>query len=226
MAGVTILGATGSIGVNTLDVISQHKDRFKIIALTAKSNTEALSRQCLEWNPLYAVMIDENAADQLQDILKSNGCDTKVLSGVDGLITVASLEETDYVMAAIVGAAGLLPTLAAAKGGKRILLANKESLVMSGKLFIDTVRKHNAELLPIDSEHNAIFQCMPEDFQDGLVNKGVKRILLTASGGPFRTTPLNELHIRDWKSLKHAGYLTLHPNTFRSSCIRKVSYTH
>ena len=162
--------------------------------MTAKSNTEALSRQCLEWNPLYAVMIDENAADQLQDILKSNGCDTKVLSGVDGLITVASLEETDYVIAAIVGAAGLLPTLAAAKGGKRILLANKESLVMSGKLFIDTVRKHNAELLPIDSEHNAIFQCMPEDFQDGLVNKGVKRILLTASGGPFRTTPLNELH--------------------------------
>jgi 1-deoxy-D-xylulose-5-phosphate reductoisomerase len=194
MAGVTILGSTGSIGVNTMDVISQHKDRFKIIALTAKSNTEILSRQCLEWNPLYAVMIDENAADQLQDILKSNGCDTKVLSGVDGLITVASLEETDYVMAAIVGAAGLLPTLAAAKGGKRILLANKESLVMSGKLFIDTVRKHNAELLPIDSEHNAIFQCMPEDFQDGLVNKGVKRILLTASGGPFRTTPLNELH--------------------------------
>ncbi|MBI4005089.1 MAG: 1-deoxy-D-xylulose-5-phosphate reductoisomerase [Gammaproteobacteria bacterium] len=192
MIGVTILGATGSIGVNTLDVISQHRDRFSVVALTANRNVESLAKQCLDWSPRYAVMADESCAGQLQKIL--HGKSTEVLAGPEGLQHVAEIEETDYVMAAIVGAAGLLPTLAAAKSGKRILLANKESLVMSGQIFIDAVREHQAELLPIDSEHNAIFQCMPSAFNNGLKESGVNRILLTASGGPFRTTPLNELH--------------------------------
>src|SRR3972149_6741667 len=156
MPNVTILGATGSVGVNTLDVISQHQDRYKVFALTANSNVE-------------------------------------VLAGLAGHEYVARHAETDYDMAAIVGAAGLLPTLAAARAGKRVLLANKEALVMSGRLFMDAIRDHHAELLPIDSEHNAIFQCMPADISKGLEKSGVKRILITASGGPFRTTPLQEL---------------------------------
>ena len=193
MIGLTILGATGSIGVNTLNVVSQHRDRFEVIALTANHNVELLSQQCLEWLPQYAVMADPASADKLQSTLANKNLSTQVMVGTDGLQKVASLDETDYVIAAIVGAAGLLPTLAAAQAGKRILLANKESLVMSGKLFIDAVRDNNAELLPIDSEHNAIFQCLPLNFRDGLEQTGVSRILLTASGGPFRTTPLNEL---------------------------------
>ena len=194
MIGVTILGATGSIGVNTLDVISRHRDRFSVIALTANRNVKSLAQQCLDWLPRYAVMADESCAERLQKILQDKGADTEVLAGSEGLQLVARHKETDYVMAAIVGAAGLLPTLAAAEAGKRILLANKESLVMSGQLFIDAVREHQAELLPIDSEHNAIFQCMPSAFKEGFKKSGVSRILLTASGGPFRTTPLNELH--------------------------------
>src|SRR5690606_32551221 len=146
-----------------------------------------------EWKPLYAVMADEISANKLQEQLHKEGIETEVLSGLDGLKYVSGHRNTDYVMAAIVGAAGLLPTLAAARAGKRVMLANKEALVMSGQLFMDAVRDNNAELLPIDSEHNAIFQCMPVDFSKGLEKSGVKRILLTASGGPFRTTPLNEL---------------------------------
>jgi len=138
-------------------------------------------------------MCNADSAEQLQQKLKSAACDTQVLSGVEGLETVASLAQTDYVMAAIVGAAGLLPTLAAARAGKRVLLANKEALVMSGHLFMEEIRQHQAELLPIDSEHNAIFQCMPRDFTRGFAQTGVEKILLTASGGPFRTTPLDEL---------------------------------
>lgn len=194
MKGITILGATGSIGVNTLDVLSRHRDQFEVIALTANKNVELLTRQCLDWTPQYAVMADQDAAEKLQLELQQKGISTEVLFGTDGLQKVASLDQTDYVMAAIVGAAGLLPTLAAARAGKRVLLANKESLVMSGQLFIDAVRENNAELLPIDSEHNAIFQCMPLNYQDGLEQSGVKRILLTASGGPFRTTPLHQLN--------------------------------
>lgn len=191
--GVTILGSTGTIGVNTLDVLSRHAHDYHVVALTANTGIERLYQQCIEYKPQYAAMVDENSATQLAERLKQAGCDTHVLNGIEGLEFVAGLEQVDYVMAAIVGAAGLLPTLAAARAGKRILLANKEALVMSGAIFMDEVRKHHAELLPIDSEHNAIFQCMPNDFSKGLENTGVNKILLTASGGPFRTTPLDQL---------------------------------
>lgn len=193
MKGVTVLGATGSIGVSTLDVISRHPDRFRVVALTANTQVERLYEQSIKFTPEFAVMADQNSAEQLANKLKQAGSETQVLSGVENLEQVAALPQTDYVMAAIVGAAGLLPTLAAARAGKRILLANKEALVMSGKLFMDEVSKHKAELLPIDSEHNAIFQCMPEKFEAGLDKVGVRRILLTASGGPFRTKSLSDL---------------------------------
>lgn len=193
MKGITVLGATGSIGVSTLDVLARHPLRYRVVALTANRQVERLLEQCLAHRPRYAVMVDEAAAERLAAGLRDKGCDTEVLSGVDGLEKVASLPEVDYVMAAIVGAAGLPPTLAAARHGKRVLLANKEALVMSGRLFMDEVRKHGAELLPIDSEHNAIFQCMPSHFEQGLAAVGVRRILLTASGGPFRNTPLAAL---------------------------------
>jgi len=194
MIGITILGSTGSIGVNTLDVISQHSDKYQVFALTANKGVERLVEQCEQWHPTYAVMADADSAEQLRANLKSNAGDVEVLAGEIGLQQVASHKDTDYVMAAIVGAAGLLPTLAAAKAGKRVLLANKESLVISGQIFMDTVRENGAELLPIDSEHNAIFQCMPDNFTEGLSFNGVERILLTASGGPFRTKSLSELH--------------------------------
>lgn len=193
MIGVTILGSTGSIGLSTLDVISRHRDLFEPVALTANTNVRGLLEQCLEWRPRYAVMTDFEAAGRLRDALQGKAPDIEVLSGQEGLQEVAGCSETDYVMAAIVGAAGLLPTLAAARNGKRVLLANKEALVMSGKLFMDAVRENGAQLLPIDSEHNAIFQCMPGDFNNGLEQAGVTRILLTASGGPFLTKPLREL---------------------------------
>jgi 1-deoxy-D-xylulose-5-phosphate reductoisomerase len=193
MIGLTLLGATGSIGLSTLDVVSRHKDKYEIVALTANRNIELLAEQCEVWNPKYAVVADHDLAESLRTTLSNKGLESEVLSGVEGLQRVAALPEVDYVMAAIVGAAGLLPTLAAAKAGKRVLLANKESLVMSGKLFMDSIHESGAELLPIDSEHNAIFQSMPANFNDGLPETGVKKILLTASGGPFRTTPLDEL---------------------------------
>ncbi len=193
MIGLTLLGATGSIGLSTLDVVSRHKDKYEIVALTANRNIELLAEQCETWKPKYAVIAEHDLAESLRTTLTSKGIDTEVLSGSEGLQYVAALPEAHYVMAAIVGAAGLLPTLAAAKAGKRVLLANKESLVMSGKLFMDTIHDSGAELLPIDSEHNAIFQSMPANFKDGLSETGVEKILLTASGGPFRTTPLDEL---------------------------------
>jgi 1-deoxy-D-xylulose-5-phosphate reductoisomerase len=193
MKGITVLGSTGSIGVNTLDVIQRHPDRYEVKALTANTNVDVLLEQCIKHKPEYAVMVDADSASKLQTELKNKAPDVNVLSGVDGLLKVVELADVDYVMAAIVGAAGLLPTLGAAKAGKRVLLANKEALVMSGKLFMDTVQENNAELLPIDSEHNAIFQCMPIDYSKGLDNVGVKKILLTASGGPFRITPLEQL---------------------------------
>jgi len=193
MIGLTLLGATGSIGLSTLDVVSRHKDKYEIVALTANRNIELLAEQCETWKPKYAVIAEYDLAESLRTTLTSKGIDTEVLSGSEGLQYVAALPEAHYVMAAIVGAAGLLPTLAAAKAGKRVLLANKESLVMSGKLFMDTIYESGAELLPIDSEHNAIFQSMPANFKDGLSETGVEKILLTASGGPFRTTPLDEL---------------------------------
>lgn len=189
MKNVTVLGSTGSIGVNTLDVIARHPDKYSVKALTAHTNIEVLSGQCIRHQPEYAVMVDDDAADKLEKILRDQAPDVKILSGVDSLTGVVKTDDVDYVMAAIVGAAGLLPTLAAANAGKRVLLANKEALVMSGKLFMDSVQNNNAELLPIDSEHNAIFQCMPYDYRKDFNKAGVKKILLTASGGPFRTIP-------------------------------------
>lgn len=193
MIGVTILGATGSIGRSTLDVLGRHRDRYRVVALSANGQVDKLYEQCLEHRPAYAVMADATAAQKLAERLRVSAPDITVLSGVEGLEHVAALPEADYVMAAIVGAAGLTPTLAAARAGKRVLLANKEALVMSGRLFMEAVQQNNAVLLPIDSEHNAIFQCMPKGFADGFERVGVRRILLTASGGPFRTTPLEQL---------------------------------
>jgi len=193
MKGITVLGSTGSIGVNTLDVISRHADKYMIKALTANTNVDVIREQCIKHQPEFAVMVDEDSALRLEQELKTQAPDITVLSGADGLQKVVTLADVDYVMAAIVGAAGLLPTLKAAEAGKRVLLANKEALVMSGKLFMDTVQENNAELLPIDSEHNAICQCMPTDFSNEFEKLGVKKILLTASGGPFRTTPIEHL---------------------------------
>ena len=193
MKGVTILGSTGTIGVNTLDVLARYPDKYRVVALSANKDVERLAEQCLKWRPQYAVMADKNSARRLQERLGRDGKAIQVLAGSEGLVEIAGLDEVDCVMAAIVGAAGLLPSLAAARAGKRVLLANKEALVMSGRLFMDAVTENRAELLPIDSEHNAIFQCMPADFQRGLERAGVTRILLTASGGPFRTWPVKDL---------------------------------
>ena len=193
MKGICILGATGSIGVNTLDVVARHPDKYKIVALSANGQVDRLVEQCEQYQPEYAVMANGKAAEELEKVLKNKNSSVQVLSGTEGLEKIASLPQVDYVMAAIVGAAGLKPTLAAARAGKRILLANKEALVMSGQIFMDEVKKNNAELLPIDSEHNAIFQCLPEDYEKGLAESGITKILLTGSGGPFRTKALNEL---------------------------------
>lgn len=192
-SGVTILGATGSIGLSTLDVIQRHADRYRLHAVTANDRVEEMVAICKEHLPQFAVMAQESAAQQLQDQLAAEGLDIRVLAGVEGLLQVAKDEQAPIVMAAIVGAAGLLPTLAAVESGKRVLLANKESLVMAGAIFMEAVARHKAELLPIDSEHNAIFQCLPPDHLRGLEQIGVRKILLTGSGGPFRTTPIEEL---------------------------------
>ena len=196
MSGIThltILGSTGSIGISTLDVVARHPDRFRVLALTAHSKADNLFEQCLSFKPRYAVLLDEAAAAQLSQKIAAAGLDTEVLCGIEALEFVSSLPEVDAVMAAIVGAAGLRPTLAAARAGKKILLANKETLVMAGRIFMDAVRLHGATLLPIDSEHNAIFQALPHSYSGDLAASGVSKILLTASGGPFRNTPLNEL---------------------------------
>ena len=193
MQNLTILGSTGSIGTSTLDVVARHPDKFRIIALTANCQTDLLFRQCQQFKPRYAVMLDENAATQLRARLREAGLAVEVLSGAAALEQVSISPEVDTVMAAIVGAAGLHPTLAAARAGKKILLANKETLVMAGNVFMDAVHVSGSALLPIDSEHNAIFQALPRGYDGDLARNGVRRILLTASGGPFRNTPLNEL---------------------------------
>jgi 1-deoxy-D-xylulose-5-phosphate reductoisomerase len=194
MIGITLLGSTGSIGISTLDVLRRHNDRYRIVALTANRDVDRLFQQSLEWRPEYAVMNDSTAAQQLYERLQKAGCSsTEVLTGMEGLERVASLPQAPYVMAAIVGAAGLTPTLAAARAGKRVLLANKEALVMAGRIFMEEVHRHGAELLPIDSEHNALFQCMPAGVNKSLEEVGVTRILLTGSGGPFREKPLEQL---------------------------------
>lgn len=194
MKQLTVLGSTGSIGLSTLDVVARHPDRYSIFALTANSNVDLLFEQCQKFRPRFAVMADPDKAQELEKKLQVEKLSISVLAETQGLCEVVAKEEVDYVMAAIVGAAGLLPTLEAAKHGKRVLLANKEALVMSGQLLIDAVKDSNAELLPIDSEHNAIFQCMPENYNAELDSNGIDKILLTASGGPFRMKTLDELH--------------------------------
>jgi 1-deoxy-D-xylulose-5-phosphate reductoisomerase len=192
-AGITILGATGSIGLSTLDVVARHPDRFRVVALTAHTDVDTLARQCERFHPRFAVMADPSAAERLLTVLRVRAPEVQVLGGQEALAEVAGLADVEYVMAAIVGSAGLLPTLAAAAGGKRVLLANKEALVMSGALFMQTVRDHHATLLPIDSEHNALLQCMPDNYATGQAPRGVKSVMLTASGGPFRCTSMNML---------------------------------
>ncbi len=188
---VTILGSTGSIGVSTLDVIARHPDRYQVLALTAHSRVEELAQQCVQWKPQFAVMTNADAVNQLKSILNLHGLKTTVLFGESSLCQVA--QAADIVMAAIVGAAGLVPTMAAAQAGKKVLLANKEALVMSGQLLMDAVHRSGATLLPIDSEHNAIFQCLPNGFHNVTKDCGVVKILLTASGGPFLKRSIDTL---------------------------------
>jgi len=183
---VTVLGATGSIGTSTLDVIARHPERYRVHALTAHRSREALLALCLRHRPAVAVLDTEEDAAWLRRQLAEAQLATEVRAGCRALVEVAEASEVDAVMSAIVGAAGLLPTLAAVKAGKRVLLANKEALVMSGALFMDAVTRHGATLLPIDSEHNAIYQCLPSEHRGGLGRHGVTQLLLTASGGPFR----------------------------------------
>lgn len=190
---VTVLGATGSIGLSTLDVIARHPERYSVFALTAFSRVAELKALCLRHRPRFAVLADEALARVLQADLHAAGLATRVLVGCGGLCEVAAHPEVDVVMAAIVGAAGLRPTLSAVQSGKRVLLANKEALVMSGALFMQALQQSEAVLLPIDSEHNAIFQCLPTDYSRGMAAVGVRRILLTASGGPFRKMPAEAL---------------------------------
>jgi|TARA_B110000967_G_scaffold193916_1_gene221925 1-deoxy-D-xylulose-5-phosphate reductoisomerase len=182
---ISVLGATGSIGVSTLDVIARHPDKYSIFALTAHTQVDKLALQCQQFNPKFAVVGDAASADLLKAKLCASGCTSEVMYGVDALCQVVSDPAVDTVMAAIVGAAGLVPTLAAVKAGKKILLANKEALVMAGGLFMQALADSASLLLPIDSEHNAIFQCLPTDYSSS-GNSGVEKLLLSASGGPFR----------------------------------------
>jgi 1-deoxy-D-xylulose-5-phosphate reductoisomerase len=190
---VAVLGCTGSIGVNTLDVLGQHPDRYVVAALAAATSHAPMLDQCLRFRPAVAVLQDSYAAGQLAAALRAANCGTAVLCGLEALNDVVASPDVDVVMAAIVGAAGLPSTLAAAHAGKHVLVANKESLVMAGALLVDAARRGGATLVPIDSEHNAIFQCMPPRLQTGQAPSGVRKILLTASGGPFLRTSLEEM---------------------------------
>lgn len=193
MQTIAVLGSTGSIGVSTLDVIGRHPDRYEVYALTAHSRVGELAAQCVQFRPQFAVVGTAEAARVLQDRLRALGLNTEVTYGEKALCDVAAAAACDMVMAAIVGAAGLASTMAAARAGKKILLANKESLVMSGQLLIDAVSKHRATLLPIDSEHNAIFQCLPPDYRRSPEQNGIAKIVLTASGGPFLKRDVRQL---------------------------------
>jgi len=192
MEQITILGATGSIGVSTLDVVDRHAHEYNIFALTGNKKIPLLAEQCAKFNPKYAVVMDAEAAGELVNLLAQNHVSTEVLVGTDALASVSSHKDVDIVMAAIVGSAGLIPTLAAANAGKKVLLANKESLVMAGNLLMQAVDKSGSTLLPIDSEHNAIFQCLPRDIKN-LSKGGVSKLLLSASGGPFRGWSLGDM---------------------------------
>jgi 1-deoxy-D-xylulose-5-phosphate reductoisomerase len=208
MQNITILGSTGTIGQQTLDVIARHANDYKVYALAANSNVDALLKQCLQYQPKFAVLLDEKAALDLRAKLKAQNSATQVLAGLSGLIQVSSDDAVDSVMAAIVGAAGLQPAMAAAHAGKRILLANKETLVMAGSLFMEAVKKSGATLLPIDSEHNAIFQVMPPQHLAQLADGGVKKIILTASGGPFRQFTQSQLeNVTPALALKHPNWV-------------------
>ncbi|KQT43548.1 MULTISPECIES: 1-deoxy-D-xylulose-5-phosphate reductoisomerase [unclassified Methylophilus] len=208
MQYVTILGSTGTIGQQTLDVISQHPDRYAVFALSAHQNVDAMLQQCARYKPQYAVMQDTDAAQRLRQRVQSENLKIEVLSGIEGLIEVSAHETVNAVMAAIVGAAGLLPALAAANAGKKILLANKETLVMAGQLFMDAVKQGQATLLPIDSEHNAIFQAMPGQAYDDIADVGVNKIILTASGGPFRSYTHAQLaEVTPALALKHPNWV-------------------
>ncbi|WP_374088802.1 1-deoxy-D-xylulose-5-phosphate reductoisomerase [Methylomicrobium lacus] len=208
MKGICILGATGSIGVSTLDVVARHPDLYKVVALTANNNIDLLLEQCLRHRPELVVVADEAKAAAFKEKIAGTAvAGTNVLAGADALAEAATLDNVDSVMAAIVGAAGLLPTLAAAKAGKTVLLANKEALVMSGDIFMQAVVDSGAHLLPIDSEHNAIFQCMPAAYETGVSAKAARRILLTASGGPFRQTPVADLvHVTPEQAVAHPNW--------------------
>ena len=207
MRRVTLLGATGSVGDSTLDIISRHPDRFEVAALAANSNWEKLAALCRRFRPAHAALLDPAAARKLAQTLAGEGIATRVLAGTAGLVEVAALPDVDTVLAAIVGAAGLAPTLAAARAGKRILLANKESLVIGGALFMDAVREGGAILLPVDSEHNAIFQCLPPGWTRDGGHLGVRRLLLTASGGPFRARALADLvHVTPDEACAHPNW--------------------
>ncbi len=208
MQDISILGSTGTIGQQTLDVISRHTDQYRVYALAANANVDVLLKQCLAYKPRFAVLLDEKAAAELSTQLKAQNIKTQVLSGMAGLEQVSSDADVDIVMAAIVGAAGLKPAMAAAHAGKRILLANKETLVMAGSLFMQAVETGGAVLLPIDSEHNAIFQVMPPQKLQHLVDGGVKKIILTASGGPFRKFTSEQLaNVTPALALKHPNWV-------------------
>jgi 1-deoxy-D-xylulose-5-phosphate reductoisomerase len=205
---LTILGSTGSVGANTLDVVERHPTRFRIVALTANTQTETLLEQCRRHRPVYAVISHPQAGEALAAAMRAQGIETEVLCGPEALERVATLPEVDTVMAAIVGIAGLRPTFAAAKAGKKVLLANKEALVTAGPVLMHAACTGGATLLPIDSEHNAIFQALPRDHIGGLESCGVRRILLTASGGPFRLTAPAELaHVTPEAACAHPNWV-------------------
>lgn len=207
MQTLTILGSTGSIGISTLDVVSRHPERFQIFALAGHTQVEKLAQQCAQHQPKFAVVADAVRATQLHELLKQINCPTQVLYGTQALIDVASSPEVSGVMCAIVGAAGLPSALAAAQSGKTIYLANKETLVVAGSLFMDAVQQNGATVLPIDSEHNAIFQVLPQDYSGDLAKHGIASIILTASGGPFRNTNLSELpHITPEQAIRHPNW--------------------
>jgi 1-deoxy-D-xylulose-5-phosphate reductoisomerase len=204
---ICILGSTGSIGLSTLDVIARNSDQYEVFALTAHQQVEKLAQQCQLYHPQIAVVGTEQAATTLRHIFKEKNIKTTVLFGAQALCDVASAAECDIVMAAIVGAAGLPASLAAAKAGKKILLANKEALVMSGELFINTVKENRATLLPIDSEHNAIFQCLPHNYNTDLKSHSIQKIILTASGGPFLNRDVETLnHVTPEQAIAHPNW--------------------
>ena len=204
MQNLVVLGATGTVGRNTLDVVRRHPDKLRVLALTANRDARALAGLCAEFQPRYAVLCDESAAAEFQ----ASGVNTELLCGARSVAEIAAHPDARQVMSAIVGAAGLLPTLAAVRAGKRVLIANKEPLVMAGALLIAEARKSGAEIIPIDSEHNAIFQCLPAGFRCGEKPQGVRKLVLTASGGPFRETPLAQLaQVTPQQAVRHPNWV-------------------